>query len=354
MTSPSPILLAARGLAVGYPARPPKVVARGLDVTLSPGELVCLIGPNGVGKSTLMRTLSGMQRPLEGQVRWRDRDLHAMAPERLARALAVVLTDRIEVELMPARALVEMGRLPHTGWSGALDEADHRVVEEALATANVVHLADRELSQLSDGERQRVMIARALAQEPALMVLDEVTAFLDLPGRIEVMNLLRRLAHQGGRALLLSTHDLDLALRHADRLWLLGPGGALRSGPPEALALGGAFDEVFGDRGPKFDRRSGTFAVAGAEGPRIALKGEGLEAEWAGRALARLGFRRVDAPPHEAAVAIERGPGGEVRYSLDHSADLVRAASLTELIELLRPLAPRAKEGRVSPESGGS
>ncbi|MDA8015983.1 MAG: ABC transporter ATP-binding protein [Thermoanaerobaculia bacterium] len=333
-----PSLLTASDLTIGYSGRPPHIIARGLDLKMRRGELVCLIGPNGVGKSTLMRTLSGMQQPLNGTVRLNDRDLDAMEPAQLARALAVVLTDRVEIELMRARALVEMGRLPYTGWSGTLDAEDHRVVDEAMSTANVVHLAERELSQLSDGERQRVMIARALAQQPSLLVLDEVTAFLDLPGRIEVMNLLVDLAHRDKRTLLLSTHDLDLALRHADRLWLLAPGGTLRTGPPEALALSGAFDEVFGERGPKFDRRSGTFAVDRVAGPRVAVDGDGLEAVWVGRALARLGYDCTTEEPRAATIVIGDHDGS--RYRLEHRTGDRDVQSLTELIEVLETLDP--------------
>ncbi len=338
-----PTLLTASDLTIGYPGRPPHVVARALDVTMRRGELVCLIGPNGVGKSTLMRTLAGMQPPLAGTVRLKDRDLHAMEPAQLARTLAVVLTDRVDIELMRARSLVEMGRLPHTGWSGSLGAEDHRVVDEALHTANVVHLAERELSQLSDGERQRVMIARALAQQPSLLVLDEVTAFLDLPGRIEVMNLLLELAHRNERTLLLSTHDLDLAMRHADRLWLLAPGGTLRTGPPEALVLSGAFDEVFGDRGPKFDRRSGTFTVDRVAGPRVAIEGDGLEAVWVGRALARLGFECTTEDPRAATIVIGGSHDGS-RYRLEHRTGDRDLSSLSELIEVLETLEPTTSQ----------
>ena len=332
-----PPLLTASDLTIGSAGRPPSVVARGLDLTMRRGELVCLIGPNGVGKSTLMRTLAGMQSPLGGTVQLKDQDLHAMEPAQLARELAVVLTDRVDIELMSARALVEMGRLPHTGWSGALEADDHRVVDEALRKANVVHLSARELSQLSDGERQRVMIARALAQEPSLLVLDEVTAFLDLPGRIEVMNLLLELAHRDSRALLLSTHDLDLALQHADRLWLLGPGGRLRTGAPEELALDGAFDQVFGDRGPTFDRRTGTFAIDRAAGPRVAIEGDGVEAVWIERALARLGYECAVEPPLAATIIIEREAEAP-RYRLEHPSGDRDAGSLGELIEILESL----------------
>ncbi|MEM7353526.1 MAG: ABC transporter ATP-binding protein [Acidobacteriota bacterium] len=334
---PRPTLFTASDLTIGYPGRPQHIVARGLDLTMRRGELVCLIGPNGVGKSTLMRTLAGMQPPLAGTVRLSDRDLHAMDPAELARTLAVVLTDRLDIELMRARALVEMGRLPHTGWSGSLDAEDHRVVDQAMRTANVVHLAEREFSQLSDGERQRVMIARALAQQPSLLVLDEVTAFLDLPGRIEVMNLLLRLAHRDERTLLLSTHDLDLALRHADRLWLLAPGGTLRTGPPEALALSGAFDEVFGERGPTFDRRSGTFAVERVAGPRVAVEGDGLAAVWVGRALERLGYDCTAEEPGTARIVID-GAGDSPSYRLEHPGGDRDVPSLSDLIEVLETL----------------
>lgn len=246
-------LLRTENLAIGYPqdrrrsgTREPRTVLRGLDATLAPGELVCLLGPNGAGKSTLMRTLSGMQPPLAGRVFVAGEEIRELGPRRLARSLAVVLTDRVGGDALTAYALVELGRYPYTGWSGRLTEDDHEVVRRSIEAVGATDLAGRGLGELSDGERQKVMIARALAQEPAVLLLDEVTAFLDLPRRVEVMRILRRLAHEQGKAVLLSTHDLDLALRSADRLWLLPPGGPLHVCTADELIPSGLFERTFG------------------------------------------------------------------------------------------------------------
>ena len=326
-------ILQARALAIGYaPRRRPRVeVASGLGVELLAGELVCLLGPNGAGKSTLVRTLAGLQKPLAGRVRLRGRDLHALTEGERARQLGLVLTERVDTGNLSAYALAALGRYPHTGWDGRLSPADEEVVRWALEAVGARELAARSAGELSDGERQKVTIARALAQEPAVLLLDEPTAFLDLPRRVEIVQLLRRLAGEGDRAVLLSTHDLDLALRSADRLWLLPPGGPLVAGAPEDLVLSGAFQRTFGD----FDPSSGSFRMSREAGEEVGLEGEGLPALWTARALERAGFR-VDAgrrtPPR---VEIVRG-GDVPAWRLHTAAGSRPCADLYELVGCLR------------------
>jgi iron complex transport system ATP-binding protein len=232
-------LLETHDLAIGYQSRSTtrRVVVASINLRLEAGELVCLLGPNGAGKSTLLRTLAGMQAPLQGQIQIMGTDLYRLSPIDRARRLGVVLTDRAEVGALSVRALVALGRYPYTDWAGRLTAADEICIDQALAAVGATALALRLFGQLSDGERQKALIARALAQEPNLLLLDEPTAFLDWPRRVEIMGILRRLARESGRAVLLSTHDLDLALRGADRLWLLPPGGPIRAGMPEELVL---------------------------------------------------------------------------------------------------------------------
>jgi iron complex transport system ATP-binding protein len=213
----------------------------GVSVALRPGELVCLLGPNGAGKSTLIRTLCGMQAPLAGRVLLGGEPLEKLSAREVARRMSLVLTERVAVGLMPVATLVALGRHPYTRWGGRLRPEDREAVWRAMADAGIEAMACRPVCELSDGERQKVMIARALAQEPQVMILDEATAFLDLPRRVELMHLLRRLTRSRRRAILLSTHDLELALRCADRLWLLPLGGPLQDGAPEDLVLSGAF-----------------------------------------------------------------------------------------------------------------
>jgi iron complex transport system ATP-binding protein len=284
-------------LTIGYkPTRKEtKVVAENLNATLRAGELVCLLGPNGAGKSTLMRTMAGMQKPLDGAVALGGVNIHELPARELAKHLSVVLTERISIGAMTAYSLVALGRYPHTNWAGTLSDKDHEVIQWALKTTGANEFANRQIGELSDGERQRVMVARALAQEPQLMILDEITAFLDLPRRVEIMQMLRDLARTTNKAILLSTHDLDLALRSADVIWLLPKGGKLKIGAPEDLVLNGAFADAFASEGIQFDSALGAFRVAQTQGTEIAVSGTGDAALWTRRALERQGFHIVDA-----------------------------------------------------------
>ncbi len=334
----SAIMLETERLSIGYSPRrgPRRVVAADLSLALHAGEVGCLLGPNGVGKSTLLRTLVGMQPALGGRVLLDGADIAGLRPRDLARRLSVVLTERIEVGQLSAYALVALGRHPHTDWTGRLTVRDEEIVRWALEAVGATDLAQRQVHELSDGERQRVMVARALAQEPLLMVLDEPTAFLDLPRRVEMMRLLRRLARETNRALLLSTHDLDLALRSADALWLLAPGGGLHSGAPEDLVLGGAFEATFAGAGIGFDRRQGSFQVHPPAERRAALVGDGLLGVWTARALERAGCHMVAA--HEpAALRIvingdEQAPRWEVTTNGGPSQQVASLHALAALV----------------------
>ena len=326
-------LLAARGLAIGYaPRRRPRVeVAAGIDAELRRGELVCLLGPNGAGKSTLMRTLAGLQQPLAGAVDFDGGDLHRLAEDERARLLGLVLTERVAAGNLSAYALVSLGRYPYTGWDGRLSAADEEVVRWALGAVGAEDLAARSVDELSDGERQKVMVARALAQEPAVLLLDEPTAFLDLPRRVEIMQLLRRLAYDTGRAVLLSTHDLDLALRCADRLWLLPAGGPLETGAPEDLVLSGALQGAFA--GVEFEPETGSFRLEQDTLGSVGLVGEGLGAVWTARALARAGFG-VDGGQVIQVEVIERE--GRMAWRLDGVEEQRVCGSLYEVVDVLK------------------
>ncbi|MCC6974309.1 MAG: ABC transporter ATP-binding protein [Anaerolineae bacterium] len=285
-------LLHTSGLMIGYARsrQQQRVIASGLEVQLAAGELVCLLGPNGAGKSTLLRTLSGLQQPLQGSVYLRGKPIHSLKSAELARLVSVVLTYRVEVGMLSVYGLVALGRHPYSGWMGRLSAADDWVIRESLAAVGMSEFATRFVNELSDGERQKVMIARALAQQPQVMILDEPTAFLDVPRRMEIMHLLGKLARESGCSILLSTHDLDLAMRTADRVWLLSAEGQLQSGAPEDLVLNGGFESVFRSEGVQFDEHSGMFKVNGAHSGYVTLQGEGVPAIWTRRALERAGF----------------------------------------------------------------
>ncbi len=327
------IILTTHDLTIGY-TRPTRIVAADVNVSLSGGELVCLIGPNGAGKSTLLRTLAGMQPALNGQVRLMDDDIGGLKPQELARRLSIVLTERVSVGMLPVYELVALGRYPYTDWSGKLTLEDEAVVFRAIEAVGAGELARRQVGELSDGERQKVMIARALAQEPGLMLLDEPTAFLDLPRRVEIMRMLRELARSTGRAILLSTHDLDLALRTADRIWLMPMRGSVQVGAPEDLVLSGAFEAAFHSEGVEFDRRIGSFRVSANGVGQVTLVGEGVHALWTRRALEREGFTITEngAPTH-----IEIVPQGDgARWRVMANGTVHEHDTLYSLVASLR------------------
>ena len=304
-SSQSQMILQTRDLAIGYTGKPSRIVSEHLGLELRAGELVCLIGPNGVGKSTLIRTLAAMQPPIRGSVALMGDDVHKLTARDLARRLSVVLTERVNPGLLTAYGLVSLGRHPYTDWSGRLSAHDEAVVWQAIEAVGATALADRQIGELSDGERQKIMIARALAQEPMLMILDEPTAFLDLPRRVEMMQLLRRLAHDRQRTILLSTHDLDLALRTADRIWLMAQDGKLEVGAPEDLVISGAFEAAFQAEGVSFDAQTGTFRVNSATQGSIRVIGKGLVALWTQHALERAGFTTTDSSTALACVEVD-------------------------------------------------
>ena len=230
-------------LAIGYRRRRRRrtTVASGLQAVARRGELTVLLGPNGCGKSTLIRTLCGLHPALEGHVRLDGVELTCMSRADCAQRVAVVLTDRVDPGLLSVREIVGLGRIPHVGPTAKLAAGDHAIVDWALEAVQARHLAARPMSQLSDGERQRVLTARALAQQTGLLVLDEPTAFLDATARVSLVGMLRGLARDHGLAIIMSTHELELALRVADRVWLLDAAGGLRDALPEELRPAGAF-----------------------------------------------------------------------------------------------------------------
>ena len=255
-------VLRIEALATGYGrGRRRRVVSAGLTGVLPRGSVTCLVGVNGAGKSTLLRTLAGLQRPLDGRVAWLGRDMGSYTPRRLARTVSVVLTGRPEAGWATAAEAVATGRMPYTPMLGRMAPADREAVTRSLAAVGAQGLAGRRLASLSDGECQRVMIARALAQDTPATLLDEPAAFLDLPAKAELMGLVRRLAREGGKTLLLSTHDVEWALRCADYLWLLSP-GALLTGTPRALAADGSIGRLFAAPGLTFDADALRFAYA--------------------------------------------------------------------------------------------
>jgi iron complex transport system ATP-binding protein len=245
--------LETHDLSIGYHSRSPhKTVANGLNLTLKTGQLTCIIGPNGTGKSTLLRTLSGLQKPLSGTIMLADKSINQYTPEELAQQISIVLTDPSHPGDLRVNQVVELGRLPYTNWLGTLSIQDHILVDQALRQMDALSLSDRSFGELSDGERQKVMIARALAQETDLMILDEPTAFLDWPNRVDLLTNLKNIAQTSEKAILISSHDLELVLKIADEIWLMDIEKKITTGKSQELIRSGALEKAFSGRFRQF------------------------------------------------------------------------------------------------------
>lgn len=255
-------MLEARHLTIGYAARREnRIVQQDLSLSLPSGSMICLIGPNGCGKSTLLRTLAGLQEPLNGDLCIRGKSFRQLSLLHRAQLLSVVLTERIEVSHLTVWMLVALGRNPYTGWGGRLNAEDQKLVGQSLEAVGLSGYSSRPISSLSDGERQRALIAKALAQDTPFILLDEPTAHLDINNRIETMLLLSRLAHVMGKGILLSTHELDLALQTADRLWLMRPSEGVAEGIPQELIEDGRLQQVFSGQSFYFDSEMRRFVI---------------------------------------------------------------------------------------------
>ena len=261
MGNGSSVILSTEKLTVGYRSgKNVMTVLQGLDLTLNRGELVCLLGANGIGKSTLLRTLSGVQSPIAGDVTVAGHSVVLCSPKELSRLISIVYTDRTLAGALTVSELVALGRQPYTGFFGRLDKEDRNVVSHSLEAVGMRHKANDYVATLSDGERQKVMIARALAQETPVIILDEPTAFLDVASRIDTMQRLHDLAVNHGKAVLLSSHDVNCSLALAHRVWLLRHDRTMVEGVTEDMVLSGELDALFPEnRQVIFDPIAGDF-----------------------------------------------------------------------------------------------
>ncbi|MCM1490639.1 MAG: ABC transporter ATP-binding protein [Muribaculum sp.] len=292
-------------LATGYSDKQRKIaITDGLNASLYSGELTCLLGPNGAGKSTLLKTLSGFLPPLSGDIYIEGKRLPDYTDTELAKVIGVVLTERISLSNMSVYELIAMGRSPYTGFWGRLDDHDKEVIEEAISLVKIEDLKERMVETLSDGERQKVMIAKALAQETPIIFLDEPTAFLDYPSKVEIMQLLQNLSRVKQKTVFLSTHDLELALQIADKVWLIDKKHGVVTGTPEDLSLKGYMGKYFEREGVVFDLDSGLFRIAHKLGRKIRIEGDLRVCNLLQKALARNGIdARINLDSQECIVA---------------------------------------------------
>lgn len=279
-------------LSIGYVSKNDvKVVAQHITATIYSGELTCLLGANGVGKSTLLRTLSAFQPKLEGKIFIEGKEIDEFTDKQLSHVISVVLTEKPDIRNMTVEELVGLGRSPYTGFWGTLTKDDKAIVSRAIHQVGIDALQGRMIQTLSDGERQKVMIAKALAQETPVIYLDEPTAFLDYPSKVEMMQLLFKLSRETDKTIFLSTHDLELALQIADKLWLMDKQKGVKIGAPEDLSLDGSLASFFARKGIVFDQETGLFRVENETTRKIGLQGEGIRYTMVYKSLKRIGIQ---------------------------------------------------------------
>lgn len=283
--------ISVRNLSVGYKkGKQPVVVKEGINLQARSGELIALVGSNGIGKSTLLRTLTGFQKALGGEILLNDRKLTSFSIKELAKVLSFVSTEAVRVQNLRVWELLAMGRYPYTNFIGSLTEEDNSIIKRAIQQVGLSGYEDRMIDRISDGERQRAMIARTLVQDTPLIILDEPTAFLDIRNRYEIIHLLHDFVKNENKTVLFSTHDLNISTSEVDKIWLMLDDKVVE-GAPEDLILAGNFDQMFHSDKVYFNSESGDFVLRKQPLGSFALKGpEGKTFTWTERALQRIGL----------------------------------------------------------------
>jgi iron complex transport system ATP-binding protein len=259
---PTNTLLSTSNLSIGYTTKKDQtVIAQQLNLNLQSGKLITLIGGNGIGKSTLLRTLCGIQPPLSGNVLLHDKDLHLYKPLEIAQNLSLVLTDTLPPSNLTVYELVALGRQPYTNWLGKLSPEDIAKVNEAIELTQIGFLSDKKHFEISDGQLQKVLIARALAQDTSLIILDEPTTHLDLLHKVSIFKLLKKLTSTANKCILFSTHDIDLAIQLSDEMIVMTENEVIQDEPCNLITKG-IFSTLFKDEHIKFDGDKGKFIVS--------------------------------------------------------------------------------------------
>ncbi|MFP4366825.1 MAG: ABC transporter ATP-binding protein [Bacteroidales bacterium] len=331
-------ILHTRDLAIGFKGNKKETgfIFGNISVNAGKSELIALFGPNGIGKSTLLRSLVKLQYPLSGNIFLFNENINNFSRSSLSRKLGFVSTETIRVNNMKVYDLVSLGRYPYTGWMGRLNNYDIEKVEDAINMVGIKRLENKYINQLSDGERQRAMIARTLAQDTGIIVLDEPTAFLDLPNKYEIVHLLQSMARKNGKTIIFSTHDLNIAIQEADKIWLMLGNGIIQ-GAPEDLILEGSFGQMFEDTQLKFSDHTGEFRIRREAGSRIGLTGPEPENKWTRNALERIGFEVTGQPGPDLMRMINiRKRGGRTEWNLKSKGDQKIFNHIYELCLYLR------------------
>lgn len=293
-------------LTIGYKTKSgTKIVAGNITTKLFSGELTCLLGANGVGKSTLLKTLSSFIPKIGGRISILGKEIEAYTEQSIATKIGVVLTEKCEVHNMSVRELVSMGRTPYTGFWGNLGKEDEEIINRSIKDVKIEHLSEKNVDSLSDGERQKAMLAKSLAQDTPVIFLDEPTAFLDYSSKVEIMQLLLCLSREKSKTIFISTHDMELALQIADKIWLMDKKHGIITGTPEDLSLNGHFNRFLSKKEIKFDMETGLYRLSTIFHSKIKLVGEGQKLLMIKKALQRNGVEASD--EIESNILIEAG-----------------------------------------------
>ena len=283
-------ILSLDSLKIGYVSgKTKKILLPPLSARAYSGEMIAVIGRNGIGKSTLLRTLTGLQQPLGGEIYYEGNNIMDLTRIELARKAGYISTEIVKVSNMRVYDLVALGRFPHTNWIGKIEQKDQEAITNALEMTSIQSLKEKFVSELSDGERQKTMIARILAQDTGTMIMDEPTAFLDVAAKYDIFNLLRRLSGNNGKTVIFSTHDLQTAISQSDKIWLILENGLIE-GAPEDLIIAGAFDHLFKSSTVMFNSEDGTFSFRSEPLGSIYIEGKGIKRYWTEKAINRTGF----------------------------------------------------------------
>jgi len=317
-------LLTTTGLTIGYsPEKNPIRLQENINVTLNGGEIISLMGQNGVGKTTFIKTISGLLPPVSGEIKFGETSLQQLGTEKLAKKLSVVLTEKPSALNLTVLELITLGRQPYSSWLGMLSPKDKQAIDQAINDTKINYIAHKKLFELSDGQLQKAMIARALAQETEIILLDEPASHLDLPNKIEVMMLLRQIANSG-KGVLISTHDLQISNQLSDRLWLFNFNQPMKSGLPEDLILNGELEKTLYLQGYGYDMTTGMIQLSEMKNA-ISVIGENPALFWTVQALKRNGYRITENA--NLVVSIKEGKWN----FLDQQAN-----SVGELLHLLK------------------
>jgi iron complex transport system ATP-binding protein len=287
-------ILSFESLLIGYiSGTKTKILLPPLKASAFQGELIAMIGQNGIGKSTMLRTLTGLQVAIDGTIVINGKSIKNYSRMDFARNIGYISTEPVKVSNMKVYDLVALGRYPHTNWLGKLTGDDHAIIMDVIEKVGMQLFKNNYVAELSDGERQRVMIARVLAQDTDILVMDEPTAFLDIKSKYEIVHLLHDLTKKRGKTIIFSTHDLNIAVSESDKIWLMLR-ESFKEGAPEDLIIGGALDELFKDSLVRFNQADGSFTFRNELKGHFNLKGEGIGRLWTEKALNRVGYSISD------------------------------------------------------------